>query len=905
RGAVDPRDGTPAATVEKTIDVEQGRQYWAFQPLAAAEPPQVGGESWCRTPVDRFVLAKLEEKRLAPAAPADRRRLIRRAYFDLIGLPPEPAEVEAFVNDPNSNAYERLVDTLLASPHYGERWGRHWLDLARFAESHGFEQDYDRPNAYHYRDFVIRALNEDLPYDTFVKWQIAGDEFEPDNPLAMMATGFLAAGVHATQITANQAEKERYDELDDMTRTIGTTMLGLTIGCARCHDHKFDPIPNADYYRLVSTFSTTVRSDLDVNMDPEGYAPAKAEFDTRHAPLAAQLEQFERESLPARFDSWLASGPAASAFPWLLVEPAESKAEGGAEFVRQDDGSLLVKGNNPDHDTYTFVARTLRQGITAIRLETLSDDSLRGGGPGRADSGTFALSGVRVTAAPLVGGPAVEVKLAAARASSEKEGMPASHALDGKNETAWSVDPQPGRDQAIVLETEGEIGFTGGTVLTVALDFKASKQHGIGRPRLAVTSRPRPAALEGVLGPQAVTDALTKLAAESPVELSETERALLMTWYRPLDAEWQRLNEAVVEHARLAPRPKLAKVLVSSEGVPAVRLHTQGADFYDPTYFLRRGDPNQKLDVARQGFLQVLMRSPEGESRWQQPPPEGWRTSYRRRSLANWLTDTEYGAGNLLARVIVNRLWQHHLGRGIVGTPSDFGTQGEPPTHPELLDWLAAELIREGWRLKPIHRLLMTSSVYMQSDQVNESALAADRDNRLFWRREPKRLEAEIVRDSMLAVSGELDRTMYGPGTLDPEQKRRSIYFFVKRSQLIPMMVLFDAPDSLQDIANRPTTTVAPQALMLLNNGAVRGYARRFAERIDEPGASGWQTAVSRGYRIALAREPAEEELAEAAAFLDEQSASYQVSGKENARRLALADFCQVLLGLNEFVYVE
>ncbi len=307
RGAPDPRVTKPAGKAKRTINIDEGRKHWAFQPLAPQVTPYVADPSWCRTPVDRFIVARLNEKQLTPNAAAEKRTLIRRAYLDLLGLPPKPDEVEAFVADLSPDAYDRLVERLLDSPHYGERWARHWLDLARFAESHGFEHDYDRLSAYHYRDFVIKALNRDLPYDTFVKWQIAGDEYEPENPLALMATGYLAAGVHSTQITKNQVEKERYDELDDMSATIGTSMLGLTIGCARCHDHKFDPIPTADYYRLLSTFTTAVRSEVDLNLDQANYDAALAAFQREHAPLAAALAQYEAQELPSRFDAWLAS----------------------------------------------------------------------------------------------------------------------------------------------------------------------------------------------------------------------------------------------------------------------------------------------------------------------------------------------------------------------------------------------------------------------------------------------------------------------------------------------------------------------------------------------------------------------------------------------------------------------
>jgi Protein of unknown function (DUF1549) len=496
---------SPSDDADSRVDSEHDAQ-WAFHPLRSGQLPVVRNEAWCPTPIDRFILAKLEQKGIKPNPPVDRRIFIRRAYFDLIGLPPAPDEVERFLNDGAPNAHERLIERLLQNPHYGERWGRHWLDLARFAESHGYEQDYDRPNAYHYRDFVIKALNQDMPYDQFVKWQIAGDEFAPNDPLALMATGFLAAGTHATQITANQAEKERYDELDDMVRTIGTTMLGLTIGCARCHDHKFDPIPTADYYGLVSTFSTTVRSDYDVDLGSEWYKKAKSDYDAEHAPLEAELDRFERELLPARFDEYRKVHQRLGGQPWVLLEASEAKSAGGATIARLEDGSSLVSGTNPDNDTYTFVLPTKLTGIRAIRLEAMSHPSLAHNGPGRASNGNFGLTDFRVTAGPgplrakasdaagtLQTGAALEarpisIKLTKPRSTFDQSGLPVAHAIDDKKETCWAVDPQFGRDHAAVFEFETPIGYDSGTAFTVTLEFNCNKQHGIGRPRLSVTT---------------------------------------------------------------------------------------------------------------------------------------------------------------------------------------------------------------------------------------------------------------------------------------------------------------------------------------------------------------------------------------------------------------------------------
>ena len=356
RGAPDPRSGT-APKPTKTIDVEKGRQHWAFQPLITPQLPEVKAESWCNNPIDRFILAKLEAKGIEPNKEAQKRQLIRRLSFDITGLPPLPEDVEAFVANDCPEAYDLLVDRLLDTPSYGERWARHWLDLARFGESHGFEHDYDRPSAYHYRDFVIEAFNRDLPFNTFAQWQIAGDEIAPDDNLALKATGFLAAGVHSTQITANQVEKERYDELDDVVSTTGTAFLGLTIGCARCHDHKYDPIPTRDYYRLVSNFTTTVRSEIDLNLDPAGYKTALAKYDAEHSPYLATLARFEAGELPARLSQWEANRAKSKDRPtWVVLDPSKMQSQGGATFTKLPDGSIQVDGKNADFDTYTIVA---------------------------------------------------------------------------------------------------------------------------------------------------------------------------------------------------------------------------------------------------------------------------------------------------------------------------------------------------------------------------------------------------------------------------------------------------------------------------------------------------------------------------------------------------------------------
>jgi hypothetical protein len=823
---------------------------------------------WANTPIDRFLRVAQESKGVTPAAPADRRTLLRRVKFGLVGLPPTPEEIDAFERDTRPDAYERLVERYLNDPGHGERWARHWLDIVRFAESHGFEHDYDRPHAWTYRDFVVKALNADLPYHTFIRWQIAGDEYEPDNPLARTATGFLGAGVHSTQITAATVEKERYDELDDIVRTMGTAFLGITIGCARCHDHKYDPVPMKDYYRLVSTFTKTVRSDQEIDLDPEAAQRARARHTDEVKRLDAELAKLEAGPVTERLRAWLAKRDSLS--PWSVVT-ATARSQGKATLTAQPDGSFLAGGTNPAKDTYVFTF-TLPQETTTLRLEALAHPSMVRGGPGRAANGNFALSDVKLVAA---GKP---VKLTAARATFEQNGLPVAATIDADPVSAWAVDPQFGKDQAAVWELERPLPT--GTAVTLTLRFNNNTGHNIGRPRVSVSSQAKAAAVAGDGMPAEVRAALN---AKGTVD-----EAVVLRWYRTQDAAWKALHAK--REALVAKGPVVGKVkaMVCGEGLPPIRLHSQGGDFLEHTHFLNRGDPNQKGEIAPPGFAQILTRG--DEKRWRESPPPWAKTPYHRRGLANWLTDAEAGAGHLLARVIVNRLWYHHFGRGIVATTSDFGLQGDRPSHPELLDWLACELIDSGWSLKHVHRLILTSAAYRQGNAVTPTNQAADPGNALVWRQVPRRLEAEAIRDSLLAVAGTLDRQMGGAGTLKAEMPRRSLYFFLKRSQMNPMMMIFDAPDASVGIEGRTTTTIAPQALLLMNSPVVRQAARNFAARLD---GLGDEQAVEHAYRLAVGRAPTKAEAQAMREFL--------ASGSPRPRE----DLCQVLLGLNEFLYVD
>ena len=892
---------------------EQDRTGWAYQPLRPGIPPLVRDANVVRTPVDRFVLSRLEAKGLGLNPEADRRTLLRRAALDLTGLPPSPAALERFQNDSSPDAWSHAVDRLLQTPQHGERWARHWLDVARFAESSGFEHDYDRPGAYHFRDFVVRALNSDMPYDQFVRWQLAGDEYEPGNPEALMATGFLGAGVFPTQITANEVERVRYDAMDDMLATTGTAMLGLTVGCARCHDHKFDPIPSQDYYRMLANFTTTVRSVVDLDLDPDGN---RRLLETHEREQRAQLDAmkaFELGPLTSEFEDWLHRGaPETGPSAWHLLEAPAIRSREGAILEPQSDGSFFASGKNPDADQYTLIGRVVTPTLTAIRVEALADVRLPKGGPGRADNGNFGLSRIRVFATSTNGGVFRELHLVRPKATFQQNSdtLSVAASLDDQLHTGWAIDPQFATNHAALFEVDPPWVSDAATRLEVRLEFEVNTRHAIGRPRISVSGEASPR-LDGDVVPGNFAAAMERFrrTGNDPRVLASADRSELFNTWKTSQAGWRKRRAALDALARMAPKPKLTPVLVCAEGYPALRMHTQGADFFPETHFLQRGNADLKRGVAAAGFLQVLMPASAEVpvTTWAWQPQANARYSGRRRALAEWMTDPKQGAGQLLARVIVNRLWQHHFGQGLVATPNDFGVQGARPTHPELLDWLASELIRGGWRLKPMHRLILESAVYRQRSGTDPVRVKLDPDNALMSRRVPQRLEAESIRDSLLAVSGVLDSTLYGPGTLDESTHRRSLYFTVKRSQLIPAMQAFDAPEPLASQGTRPTTTIAPQALLLMNNPQVRSWAVAFARRIESATAAGAGSGslIDAAYALALNRPPTDAESQDGLAFLTAAEGRYRETGKSAPRQLALTDFAQVVLSLNEFIYVD
>jgi hypothetical protein len=746
-GADWPDGGKPAAKGEMIVTAED-RRHWSFRPLGSPAPPDIAWNS----EIDKFVVASLSKAGLKLSPPASARTLVRRIYFDLIGLPPrreEIAEFEAAYQQDSFAAVAALVDRLLATQHYGERWGRHWLDVARYADSDGQESDADRPFAYQYRDFVIKSLNDDLPYDEFVRWQIAGDELAPDNPQANAATGFLIAGPHSNLETIEMEDEKlrsRYDELDDTIATLGSSMLGLTLACTRCHDHKYDAIPTRDYYRLMAAFHTGKR---------------------RNVPLGSRAELQKYDEAKSAWDH--------------SVKEAESALQAWLGTERKP-----------------------------------LDAKLRG------------------------------EKIAALQASDE--------------------DKATLRDQP-----------------ESAAGKKLAKKH------------------------------------EQALAIGKGDLKRLMS-----DEQRRKWDElaAAVNRARQAepPAPSQAFAFRDEAAEPKTTWLFHRANYYD------------KSEPVQLGFVTVLTSAKSPEAYWSEAKSQRDRegSTYQRAALAKWITDVEQGAGALLARVIVNRAWRHHFGEGIVRTPSDFGVQGERPSHPELLEWLTSDFVSNGWRLKRLHRQIVLSGAYQQGSEFSAAAAKIDPDNRLLWHRRPIRLEAEALRDAMLVCAGTLNREQFGPGFKppiaaeamvarnlkspynaepadSPNIRRRSVYMFHKRVVPYPLLQAFDRPDALQSCSRRDTTTVAPQALAILKDQFVRDRAVELAGRLGKETSSDPDSSVRSAFAITVARTPSDSELQSSTTFIAARQAQRQQRGMsaEEAQRAALADFCQTLFGLNEFLYVD
>ncbi len=871
-------------------ETASGAGHWSFRPLARPALPNAKRTGWGHNPIDSFVLARLEAKHLLPAPEADRATLIRRVTFDLIGLPPTPTEVAAFVNDTRPDAYERLVDRLLASPHYGERYARHWLDVVHYAETHGNDQDVPRENAWPYRDYLIRAFNADRPYARFVEEQLAGDVLFPEDPDGVAALGMLAAGPwdesSQQSIRDDTVDKKivQYLDRDDMVTTVMSAFAGATVHCARCHDHKFDPISQAEHYNLQAVFSGVDRANRAYDPDSRTHRARRA-LAKREAELRVAGPGLLTPTVVAEVAAWEKARGSNGAV-WTVLEPASVKTANGSVPATLPDRSVRFGGKRPAVDVYTVTAHTDLRAITGVRLEVLTDASLPLKGPGRQDNGNLHLNEFRVIAAPRAV-PAEKRPVGLVRPSADfnQEGWTVAMAIDGNPRTAWGVYPAVGKPHQAVFELREPVGFAGGTALTFTLEQTHGGGHLIGRLRLSVTSAARP------LLASALPSAVAGLLSVSPAKRSEKQKVEL--------ARYVLLEQVETQLRALPPQ----RFVYAGAGDFKPEGSFRPARGCRPVFLLRRGDVNQPGAHAVPGALSLVPGLPANFA-LAAPEDEG----ARRAALAKWLTDPR----NVLTwRTIANRVWHYHFGRGIVATPSDLGKMGANPTHPELLDWLAVELRDGGGSLKALHRLIVTSATYRQSSRHHAEYAKVDGDNLLLWRMNVSRLDAECVRDAVLQVSGKLDRRMGGPsvkqfvqspgihvtpkvdyGAFDvdaPAAHRRSVYRFVFRTLPDPFMDVLDCPDASQFAPVRSSSVTPLQALAMLNDRFMVRQSEHFAGRLQKEVPGNVRGQIQRAYRLALGRAPTAREGSALAAY----------AGKHG-----LANACRVLLNCNEFVFV-
>ena len=837
---------------------DEDRAHWAYQPLHRAPLPKVSDPSWSKNPIDAWVRSGLDAKAIKPNPPASRIALIRRATYDLTGLPPTLAEVSQFLNDPrpDAEAFETLVDRLLDSPHYGEKWARHWLDLVRYAETNSYERDNPKPNAWGYRDYVIRSFNDDKPYDQFVREQLAGDEIPNGGPDSLIATGYYRLGIWDDEPTDRL--QARYDSLDDIVATTGQVFLGLTVDCARCHDHKIDPITQKDYYGLVAFFQNVnhYRNGGETDEAPifrdakekERFAAKVAELQRERDGIQAKIQALHSEFL-AKYDETNRAGANGSVqVPDLdglryrfyrdtwdklpdfdILKPEEI---GVLEIPRFD----LAKRTRDDAFGFVFEAALIVPSDGDYTFHLDSDDGSR-----------LSIEGKVIV---------------------DYDGI---HQL-GREKTA-SIPLKAGR-HPIRLDY-----FQRAEVLGLNVAWSGP---GFSKRWLSATQS------RGAKGPE--IDQLLR---------SDGERVLGKVKMASLRA----LRQELKAKSEIALAPEKALV-VTEEGTHA-----------PDTHILMRGNPHVEGEKVEPSFLSVL----GGAVPAIPSPPEGAKTTRRRTILANWIASPD---NPLTARVMANRIWQYHFGRGIVKSSSNFGTQGDKPTHPELLDELASDLIENGWRLKPLHKRIMMSETYRMSSATDPDSLAKDPMNDRFWRFEMRRLTAEEIRDSILCVSGQFNPKMFGPSiypeipaevkagqsvpgsgwhsSTPEEAARRSVYIHVKRSLMMPILESFDVAETDRSSPVRFTTTQPTQALAMVNSKFLNDQAKLLADRLKRDAGPDPSAQVKLALSLATGRTPTAAEVNRGVALIE------QLKGKDGVNPdEALKDFSLVVLNLNEFLYLD
>jgi hypothetical protein len=885
------------------------RRHWSFQPVTRPALPEVSNPAWIRNPIDAFVLARLDQQGIAPSPEADRVTQIRRLCLDLLGLPPTLAQIDEYLSDTRPDAYEQLVDRLLDSPHHGERWGRHWLDQARYADSNGFTIDGPR-SIWKYRDWVIGAINRDLPFDQFTIEQLAGDMLPDATTEQIVATGFHRNTL-INQEGGTDPEQFRVESVVDRVNTTGAVFLGLTVGCAQCHTHKYDPISQREYYQLFAFYNgadeptivaPSVEQSRQLSALRAEIVAAQAALEGHDAAQADRQAEWERQ-YAARNDAL-----------WTLLDLSEFRSVGGALLTELADGSVLVGGTIPATDTYIVTADAPPGPITAVRLETLTHNTISNNGPGLTENGNFSLTEFSFTAAALDSagqpGEAQPVPIARAVADNAQADRPVTNAFDGNQMSAWSFGFQAGvanTDHRAVFIPQNATGGEHGTRLTFTLDHQIDLRPGIGRFQLLVTSAP-PAALElgeairaivGIPVEKRTPAQHEQLAAAFRAE--DAARAPLAAHLADLKARERRIVGDITTTMVMQELPKPRETFINIRGD-----------------FLRKGAQVQANVPA------VLPPLAEG-----QPA--------NRLGLARWLVDPR---NPLTPRVTMNRFWQQYFGVGLVETENDFGTQGSPPTHPELLDWLANEFVAQGWSMKAMHRLIVNSATYRQSSHARPDLATVDPRNKLLARQARLRLEAESIRDVALAASGLLSAKIGGPGVFPPQPAgiyaftqqdkqwkaspgedrfRRGLYTYFWRSSPYPFLMTFDAPPGNTTCTRRVRSNTPLQALTLANDDAFVEIAAGLAARVMREAPTEPTLRARYAFRLCLGREPNEVETRRLVEFLRAQTERFQADAAA-AQAVAPADrpadlpaheaaacaaLSRVLLNLDEFVTRE
>lgn len=878
-----------------TTDRRAGYDWWSLRPLQQPSPPELANANWSRNGIDNFILAKLQSAGLSPSPQANARSLMRRLYFDLLGLPPTSDEIAKFEKDPSDEAYLEIVNELLESPRYGERWGRHWLDIVRFGESNGFERNSPRRNFWYYRDWVIQALNDDLPYDEFVRMQLIGD-LEKPGPQGVAAAGFLVAGVHNTVIgqSVRMQKLARQDELEELVGTICQTFLGLTANCARCHDHKFDPIRQVEYYRLTATLAgvnhgeRTERSadeelqivGLNAEMERLSESLARIDAAAREAILKSRSEgELPKPKLkpPTPYAQWEFDDDLQDRFGNL-----HGKGVGSATL---QSGALVLDGAS--YVETAAIGRTIKEKTLEawVQLETLDQSgggviSLETESGRRFDSIVFA-----------------EKKANLWMAGSD--GFVRTNSFEGPQEQEATSRPV---HVAIVYQADGTIiGYRDGKPYGRGIRKSDLVRYDENTAHILFGLRHQPAGgdryLRGKIWRASLYDralSADEVALSAGARLDYVAKTEIFEWLSPQQREQrERLTVEIEEY-----RVQLEDVRENSK---RVMYSVAPTDVPASTKFLHRGDIDREGEVVTPGGV-ASVAGVDAEFQLAANAAD----SERRRQLAAWITGEN---NSLFARVIVNRIWHYHFGNGLVDTPSDFGFNGGRPSHPELIDWLADQLKAGDFRLKSLHRLMVTSSTYRQSSAANATAQAIDADNRLLWRMKPRRLEAEVIRDSMLAVAGKLNLTMGGAGFEDVTATanngttyyepldvdgdvwfRRTIYRFSPRGGRSALLDTFDCPDPSATAPRRAVTTTPLQALSLLNNAFVLRMSHYFSDRIVGAVDDDMALQVDYAWQLAVGRKPNEYERQLSVELVDTHG---------------LVILCRGLFNTNEFVIVD